>query len=125
LPEHLERVVTKLSSARASGVLDDAFDPLVDEIARELDTARAAKGGVRGDAREAMIARLADLDRALIERARESIETGVRASLDRDADEELAGFRASMPPDAYRRARAGAVDRLLRERLGLPTIAFS
>jgi hypothetical protein len=125
LPEHLERVVTKLSSARASGVLGDAFDPLVDEVARELDTARAAKGGVRGDAREAMIARLADLDRALIARARESIDTGALASLGREADEELAAFRASMPPDAYGRARAGAVDRLLRERLGLPIITFS
>jgi hypothetical protein len=125
LPEHLERVVTKLSSARASGAIGDMFDPLVDAVAGELDTARAAKGGVRGDARDAMIARLVDLDRALIERARESIDTDLLSSLDRDANEELAGYRASMTPDAYGRARAGAVDRLLRERLGLPTIAFS
>ena len=125
LPEHLQRVLTKLSSARAIGVLGDAFDPLADAVAHELETARAAKGGVRGDAREAMVARLADLDRAMLEQARTTTERGQLAALERDADEELAPFRASMAPDAYARARTGAVDRLLRERLGLPTIAFA
>jgi len=43
----------------------------------------------------------------------------------READEELSPFRAGMPPDAFTRARHAAVDRLVRDRLGLPTISFT
>jgi len=124
LPEHLERVVTKLSSARASGAIGDAFDPLIDAVSVELDTARAAKGGLRGDARQALIERLGDLDRRMLTLARQAIDTGARASLERDADEELAAFRSGMAADAYARARDGAIDRSIRERLGLPIVAF-
>jgi len=124
LPAHLERVLTKLSSARASGALGDAFDPLIDAVSRELDSARLVKGGVRGDAREALLQRLANLDHALMAQARTAADSGLVASLEHDADEELASFRASMAADAYARARDGAVKRLLRERLGLPVVAF-
>jgi len=125
LPAHLQRVVTKLSSARASGAIGGAFDPLIDAVARELDAVRAAKGGMRGGARQVLVDRLDELDRRLLELARASIAPDVQAALGREADEELAGFRAGMPPDAYARARAAAVDRLVRERLGLPTIGFA
>src|SRR5262249_28287257 len=37
LPAHLERVVLRLSSARASGLLDDSFDALIDRLSSELD----------------------------------------------------------------------------------------
>ncbi|HZP47524.1 MAG TPA: hypothetical protein VFB07_03245 [Vicinamibacterales bacterium] len=125
LPAHLERVLTKLSSARASGAIGDAFDPAIDAVARELDAARAAKGGLRGEARHAAIDRLADMDRQLTALARSSADAARLAALEREADEELASFRSAMAPDAYGRAREAAVDRLLRERLGLPTVAFS
>jgi hypothetical protein len=125
LPEHLQRVVTKLSAARASGAIGARFDPLIDAVARELDIARASKGGVRGEARDAMLARLADLDRAVLDLARTETDPSLRTALEHDVLEELAPFRASMAPDAFASARDGAVDRLLRERLGLPIITFS
>jgi hypothetical protein len=124
LPEHLQRVVTKLSSARAGGSIGAAFDPIIDAVSHELDAARAVKGGMRGDTRDAMLARLADLDGALLDLARADVDAHLRRALEREADEELAPFRASMAPDALASARVGAVDRLLRERLGLPTIAL-
>ena len=123
LPEHLQRVVTKLSSARASGAIGDAFDPIVDAVSRELDTARAAKNGVRGEAREALVERLEALDRQLLDRARAALADEQRASFLREADAELAAFRSGMAPEAYARARAGAIDRLIRERLALPVIS--
>ena len=125
LPEHLERVVVRLTAAaRAGGTIGAAFDELIDRIATELDAARAKAGGLRGDARRELIARLAALDDELIRRARETLDDQVRADLARDADEELTPFRHGMAPEPLSRAREAAIDRLVRERCGLPTIAF-
>ncbi|HWF85234.1 MAG TPA: hypothetical protein VG222_10315 [Vicinamibacterales bacterium] len=124
LPAHLERVVLRLTSARVRGTLGAPFDELIDRVARELDAARAKAGGVRGDARQALIDRLAALDAELLDRAQSSLDDSTRAAFERDADEELAGYRAAMTPDAFARARAAATVRLVREQCGLPVIAF-
>jgi hypothetical protein len=124
LPEHLERALTRLTSARAGGLLGAELDPLIDRVSHELDGARTPVGGVRGEARQAMIARLADLDAELLAQARATLDAAAQATLTREADEELAPFRAGMAPDAYARAREAAIDRLVRERCSLPTIAF-
>jgi hypothetical protein len=96
------------------------FDDLLDRVSQEMDVAR----GVRGAKRQALLERLAALDRELLDGARASLDDSSRESLAQEADEELAGFRASMSPDAFARAREAAIDRLVRERAGLPTIAF-
>src|SRR5262249_31940850 len=125
LPEHLERAVMRLSSARAKGTVGDDFDTLIDAVSRELDEARASARGVRGEARQALIDRLAALDADLLRQARSTIDERTRAELAREAESDLAAFRVSMPPDAFTRAREAAIDRLVRERLGLPTIVFT
>jgi len=125
LPEHLERVVLRLTQARAAGSIGDAFDALIDRAAAELDGARARAGGLRGDARQALIDRLAALDRELIGQARGAVDATALVAMRREAESELAGFRAGMTPDAFARALEAVIDRLVRERLQLPTIAFS
>jgi hypothetical protein len=125
LPAHLERAVLRLTQARAGGSLGPAFDEVIDRVARELDAARAEARGVRGDARQALLNRLIALDAELVQQAGATLDEPARASLARDAEEELAGFRAAMAPDAFTRARDAAIDRLIRERFGLPTISFS
>ncbi len=120
LPAHMERVLQRLTSARVAGRLDAAFDDLLDRVSREMDAAR----GVRGAKRQALVERLAVLDRELLEAARARLDEASRAELAREADEELAGFRSGMSPEAFARAREAAVDRLVRERSNLPTIAF-
>jgi hypothetical protein len=125
LPEHLERVVTRLSSARANGSLGAEFDAVIDAVARELDAARASASGVRGDARKALIDRLSALDADLLRQARTLVDDAARTALAREANEELAAFRASMPADAFARAHDAAVDRLIRDRFGLPTVAYN
>jgi hypothetical protein len=124
LPQHLERVVRRLTSARASDSLGGEFDALIDRVAAELDAARAQAGGLRGQARQALIDRLSALDAELLQRARRALDGAAAASLARDADEELAGFRSGMAPEAFARAREAAMDRLVRERFVLPTIAY-
>ncbi len=125
LPAHLERVLLRLTSARASGALGAPFDALVDRVAGELDAAREQARGVRGEARQALIERLSMLDTELLQQARESLDDPARASFAREADEELSGFRAGMTAEAFARARDSAMDRLVRERYGLPTISFA
>ena len=125
LPAHLERVVLRLTSARANGSLGDQFDAIIDRVARELDAARAEARGLRGDARQALIARLLALDAELLQGARGSVHETVLAELTREAAADLAAFRERMAADAYSRACDAAVTRLIRERLNLPTIAFA
>jgi hypothetical protein len=124
LPHHLERVVTRLTTARASGALGEAFDGLIDRAAAELDAARAKAGGIRGEARTALLARLTDLDEELVRTARAQLNESTLTAMRRDADEELAPFRAGMKADAYARARDAAVDHLVRARFNLPITSY-
>ena len=124
LPAHLERVVLRLTSARARDALGADFDSLIDRVSAELDAARATAGGLRGPARQALIDRLSALDAELLQRARGALDGAAALSITRDADEELAGFRQGMAAEAFARAREAAIDRLVRERFLLPTIAY-
>lgn len=124
LPSHLERVVMRLTAARATGRLGTQFDTLIDQVAREFESARANRRAVRGAARQVLLERLAALDAELLRAARDCVSAEERAMILREADEELSAFRDRMAPDAYVRARDAAIDRLVRERFALPTIAF-
>jgi hypothetical protein len=123
LPAHLERAALRLSTARALGAVGADADAVIDRLAQELDSAKAANG-LRGEARRAAIARLAALDNELIHVARASIDAAARADVEREADEELSAFRGNMADAAYRRAQTAAVDRLVRQRLGLPVLRY-
>jgi hypothetical protein len=124
LPAHLERALLRLTSARAGGSVGEAFDRILDRLSAEMDAARAKAAGLRGDARQELIARLRDLDAELLAQARAALDAAALTALAREADVELAGFRSAMAEAAYLRAREAAIDRLVRERFRLPTIAF-
>jgi hypothetical protein len=97
---------------------------LIDRASSELDAARGKAGGLRGEARQALLDRLAALDAELLQQARSAVDTSTLDAMARDADGELAGFRAGMADEAFARAHEAAVNRLLREHFKLPTIAF-
>jgi hypothetical protein len=122
LPLHLERASLRLTTARATGAIGAEADAVIDRLSQELDAARAAANGVRGDARREAIARLTALDEELLQVARASIDARARIAIDQEAEEELSAFRERMPEAAYRRACAAASDRLIRARLGLPVL---
>jgi hypothetical protein len=124
LPAHLERAALQLTTARATGSVGPAIEPVLDALSRELDAARGAARGLRGEARRAMIDRLAALDRELVQMARASLSDEVLRGCEREADEELGVFRQRMPPADFPRARDRAIDRLARERLRLPTLTY-
>ncbi|HEX3644051.1 MAG TPA: hypothetical protein VHT95_00510 [Vicinamibacterales bacterium] len=124
LPRHLERVLLRLTQARVDGSLGDEFDALIDRAAAELDAARVKAGGLRGEARQALLDRLAVLDAEIVQQARAALDEGARLALAREAEGELAGFKSGMTAEAFARAREAAIDRLVRERAKLPTIAL-
>jgi hypothetical protein len=125
LPAHLERVVLRLTSARVSGMLGAEADSVIDRIAQDLDAARSSGRGIRGDARRALIDRLAAYDRELLMLARHAISDTDMAGLENDAAEQLSALKSTMLADAYARAHEAAIDRLVRERAHLPTLVFN
>src|SRR5262245_457830 len=74
LRAHLERAVTRLSSARAVGTIGPGVDPLIDRVSHELDAVRERAGGLRGDARAAALERLAAIDAELLRVARAMLD---------------------------------------------------
>jgi hypothetical protein len=122
LPAHLERLVARLTALR--GGEDRRLDAVLDEIVREVDAARGGSKNVRGDARTELVERLRALDARLVQAARDACDTTTLQRLDADADRELAPFRQRMPAEAYAQSKQLCIDRLLREHLRLPVIAF-
>ena len=125
LPEHLERVLLRLSQLRAKGTLDETADSLLDRVSTELDVARAKSSGLRGDERRAAVERLDRLDAEVLALARTLATADVLEDVRRETSEELAAFRGTMAADAFAATFERATARHLRERLGLPVIAFS
>ena len=125
LPSHLQRAITRLSSGRASGVIGPEFDALIDRLSAELDAARVKAGGLRGDARAALLSRLEETDGEMLATATKAIAPATMDAIVADADAELSSFRDRMTADEYARARRGAVDTLVRQRLQLPMLRFS
>lgn len=123
LPAHLDRAIARLTALRAGG-RSPGFDRRLDEAVRELDRARTAAKQARGDARASLVVRLAALDLELLDAARDEIDEPRRAALRLEADREIAPFAARMAADARARARDAAFDRLLRDAVGLPVLAF-
>ncbi len=122
LPSHLERVIARLSTLRAGARPE--FGAAVDAIVRELDRARGSARQLRGDARQVLLDRLQALDETLVRAAEGQCAADDLKALRQRADEELAPYRNRLGPDAFDEARRRAVDRLIRERLGLPAVAF-
>lgn len=123
LPRHVERVLRRLTELRSGWPLPDDLGVAVDRLIDALDGRRGELRGVRGEARAKLIGWLDERDRELIGAARRACDPAALAEFRRDAEAELKPFRARMTADAWERAVAAAVDRLVREHAGLPRVA--
>jgi hypothetical protein len=122
LTAHVDRAIARLTALRAGA--DRTLDDVLDAIVRELDAARASIGRLRGNARQALVARLTQLDHELLAAARSRFEPSALAALGAEADAELAPFRSRMSSESFEQSHRAAVDRLIRERHRLPTLTF-
>jgi hypothetical protein len=121
---HLERVLLRLSSLRATGVLSELSDSLIDRVSAEFDGVRN-HASVRGEARKEITKRLDQLDRELVELAMQTADVSIVDAARREATDELAPFRETMPAAAYRDAVERATAKALRDQLRLPVVSFS
>ena len=124
LAAHLDRVILGLTSGRAGGAYPLGVAALADRIVAELDAVRGAARTARGEARQRLVKRLADVDRELTEVVRGEVDQAVHGTLRADAEHDLEPFRGRMPPAAFQRAVEAGTGRLLREHFKLPRITF-
>jgi hypothetical protein len=123
LPAHLQRVLQKLTTVRAT-TGDEQMMTVVDKAIDAVESLRARARTARGDSRAALLERLASIDAELMTAAHEAADHAVLSAASREAEEELEGFAPRMTRDAHARAVAAARERLLRARLGLPRITY-
>ncbi len=124
LAGHIERALARLTSLRGGGMRSAVFNESLDAVVRQLDQLVADARGARGDSRAALVEKLRALDDQLVGAARAESTDELTASLSKEADAELAPFKARMPQAEYARARDAALDRLLRDAFGLPTLTY-
>jgi hypothetical protein len=121
LPRHLERIATRLSSAVVQ-LPEGPLRVLGLETLERVETLRASAPRLRGEARDAVYAALADLDEqwnvAVLAHADPAAVARGRA----DADRDLSSYRGRMPDDEYARAVRGLTARAVRETLALPRL---
>jgi hypothetical protein len=119
--KELDRAIDRL--ARASGRLDwpDGLREVVSARLAALTGIRDGARGVRGEARAAMLARVAEGDAGFGAAIRASAPADVVADVRAEAVRELAAYRGRLAPAAWAQAIDLTADRLLRSRLGLPT----
>jgi hypothetical protein len=120
LQTHIDRVMARLTQRRMDS--GPRLGDVIDRVLGELDTMRAGARGVRGDARAAVIERLAAIDRELMTAARAALDAPALEELRREAARELEPFRSRMPADAFRDTSEAALERLVRERWRLPSL---
>lgn len=123
LVSHIERTVSRLLALRANG-RTGSLEAMVASTVSALDEIAATARHARGEARAQMIARLGELDAALVETARRSVDAATERALRREVESELAAFVERMPPEARERAKSVAFDRLLRDSLNLPVVSY-
>jgi hypothetical protein len=124
LSRQVDRALDKLS--RVAGRLDLA-ERFRDEVSRsieELSTIREAARTARGDARKKLTARLSPIDAALVRAGRDAVGSDALERLRGDAETDLAPYRPRLSPDVWRQSVDRALDQLVRDHLGLPTLTF-
>jgi hypothetical protein len=122
LSRHLDRVIERLVSA-ASRV--DVSPDLRNAIERSLDRLTDIRGRserVRGEKRAAILEELAEVDRHLLDEVRAALEVSTISGFADSAGEDIRAFRSRLTPDAWERSVSLGIDRLVRERCGLPTV---
>ena len=117
----LDRAIDRLS--RAVGRLDwpEALRVVIGARLEALTAIRTDLRGARGDARATLLARAAAGDRAFAVELRDAAPPAIAADARAEAERELASYRARLSPAAWFQAVDVTADRLLRDRLGLPT----
>jgi hypothetical protein len=124
LAAHVERVSAHLQAWQQQAGPDAPLSGDVQTAAAGLTALAEPSVTARGAAREALIARLAELDAALVQAAGAALPAGRLEALTRDAERELEDFRGRLDPGQWAAAVATARARAIRRQAGLPALGF-
>lgn len=124
LPRHVDHVLERLTRLRAGWPLPEELAIFVDRLIGELGGRRGELRGLRGEARARLLAWLDEQDRSLLTAARHVTAPATLDGFRHEAEEELQPFRARMSVEVWTRVVESATDRVLREHLGLPRVAW-
>ena len=122
LASQVEAAVSRLTVLRGSDQAGPVIGTALDVAVRALDSLQPEAARARGDARDALLLRVAAIEAGLVTSAAAALDAATRAALEREADAELAPFHTRMAPEAYAQSRRAAIDRLVRLHFGLPEI---
>jgi hypothetical protein len=121
LSSQIESALARLTVLRGSDQAGAALGAVLEDAVRALDAVRSDAAHARGEARDAIMRRLSEIDARLAAAALASLDPAAQAVLRGEAAQELAPFRGRMGEDAYQQSLQQATDRLVRERFGLPS----
>lgn len=124
LSRHLERAIARLTTVAGRPDVPEAIRALAAAQLEEVTAVRQQARTARGAARAVLVERLAPLQRAAAAAARDAAPATVLAELTGQAERDLAGYRQRLHGQAWQRAIDVTVDRLLRDRFGLPTLEW-
>lgn len=122
LSSQIESALARLTVLRGSDKAGPSLGSALDAAVRALDALRPDAARARGEAREALLDQMARIDDQLLSAVVDAVDPSTRASFEREADAELAPFRARMADDAYLQSRRAAIHRLVRQHFGLPAL---
>lgn len=121
MSRQLERAADRL--VRAAGRLEtpvqlrERLSSVLERVVELREQARRARPATRDQTATA----LADLDRDMLVAARAACGSELM-EVEHDAAAELAPYRTRLAPDVWQRSFDASVDRLLRDRFGLPVL---
>jgi hypothetical protein len=122
LGRHLQRAIDRLSQSASrldlAPDIRDALDAVLQDVAAISEQSR----GARGPARESIVSELAALDARMLATVRTGVGAAEIDRLSAEAAADLGAYRGRLAPDVWQRSVNLGVDRLLRGRLGLPTL---
>ena len=121
LASQIESALARLTVMRGSDKAGPRFSAALDQAVRRLDALRPDAARARGETRDELMNRLSQIDSELADAAIASLDDADRIALEKEADAELEPFRSRMPDAAYRQSRHQAVQRLVRQHLGIPS----
>ena len=122
LSKHVERALDRLSRAMGRDDWPDGLRVDADRILVALAGIREAARTARGPARDELAEQLRALDAEIAQAAAAAAPPALLTELRGAAEQDLAPFRGRLAGDAWRQSIAITVDRLLRDRLGLPAL---
>lgn len=122
LASQIESTLARLTVLRGSDKAGPMLSAALDSAVRGLDALRPEAARARGDARDALLQRIEQIEDTLTAAAFAALDATQRALLEKEADAELAPFQARLSAEAYAQSRRAAIHRLARQHFGLPSL---